>query len=285
VKTLKEKYAVKSPLYTAEKNRSALLRHEYDALVFLSRFHLAGVPKVSFLDSENCLLGMEYIEGKRPSPTDYSIQAIVDFCNSLNAVFKCDPTFGFAVDSVTSSQDIISQIRQRISIAPKDISHFSHWQEIEKLLGTCIEELTIQDVDFTSQTYSLSDLGLHNIIDNGSQFYFIDYEYFGSDSPYKLLSDFLIHPNNDSLTSYKKFIAHNLLDSFALEVKGLLELLPFISLKWATITQKRLDRMRVKNLDSSEILTQSKLVEKYIWLSQLRGYSLLDYIFNDKIGP
>ena len=44
---------------------------------------------------------------------------------------------------------------------------------------------------------SPSDLSLKNFIKAKNEIYFIDYEYFGIDNAVKLLSDTILHPNNN----------------------------------------------------------------------------------------
>lgn len=92
-----------------------------------------------------------------------------------------------------------------------------------------------QNIVFTKHTFSISDLGIHNMLLTQNSYFFIDFEFFGRDSFEKMVGDFLLHPRNTfSKTEVEDYISRISSES-TWDYNNLKPALLLLSLKWATI--------------------------------------------------
>lgn len=88
-------------------------------------------------------------------------------------------------------------------------------------------------------TLSPSDFGFHNALRRrDGSILLLDFEYFGTDDPAKMISDFLLHPAMELSESLKRSYTEGMLECFG-EDRGLPDRLalsyPLFGLKWCTI--------------------------------------------------
>lgn len=201
------------------------LETEFSSLEFLKKNKLDCVPKPIIKDSRNNCAIYEYVNGEKiTKPAKNDIIAATDFVAKLKqlASAKPRPIFNPASDACFSFQDIINIIERRLgrlsslSSAQKtsnkkndEVFEEMHifLEESFKPAYASILEWTKQEakaagIDFAEeldselQTLSPSDFGFHNALKKpDGSLVFLDFEYFGYDSPMKLISDFLLHDN------------------------------------------------------------------------------------------
>ena len=222
--------------YTRRKRN---LEHELEAHSVLSSSGTIPIPQL--VGSSNTIPSILYrwIDGKEPQNLDYARTFLADSFVVLRNLFRQSPSKKLAVDSVTSTLDIITQINRRhetiqnISGLPKDIVKL-----IEDMRQKILSNLP-RNLDFPLSTLSFSDHGIHNLIQaNSGTFYFIDFEFFGNDSISKLICDLHLHPQGIFSSDSLKQLHQTLSDGGDLESSyGVL--LPSLALKWLYIVLRR----------------------------------------------
>jgi hypothetical protein len=97
--------------------------------------------------------------------------------------------------------------------------------------------------------------------------FFVDFEFFGKDSPQKLILDFILHPRNEFDDHSNTLFVEDLSKCFEVELKLLEVWFPLIALKWASILMRRLEFLTASNEDTQKITDTNELFEAYIELS------------------
>ncbi len=161
-------------------------------------------------------------------------------------------------------------IKNKLEIEiPKIINYF------EKKWPTNIEK----KLKKSNQILSPSDFGLHNIILNKNNVYFIDFEYFGWDDPVKLTSDFILHPAMTLSTGQKKYWVQSLVKLFTDDTNFLFRLrnsFYLYGIIWCLIL---LNEFLPNKLENRNIYTLNPVKLNTIQNSQLnKSITLLKYI-------
>ncbi|MBU1199363.1 MAG: hypothetical protein KKF46_00830 [Nanoarchaeota archaeon] len=195
------------------------LKTEYSSLEFLRKNKVVCIPEPIAKDSDNNCAVYEFVKGKKVvSPKEDTVQ-IINFVAQLKklALTKPRPIFPSASDACFSFQAIVDIIERRLkklnitkSRNEKDqlfkgLHEFlknDFNQTYIKIIKWAKEQANKSSIDFAKelepefQTLSPSDLGFHNSIKTtNGKLMFIDFEYFGYDSPMKLICDFIHHDN------------------------------------------------------------------------------------------
>lgn len=175
-------------------------------------FH--SIPNVIAVDRKMNMAVYSYIEGYKYETHEYfNIAKVVDFIISLQdeKVHNIFLSFADAADASFSLNEIFADIERRFdrlsnhkSINSTAFSNF-YFNELLPFYGeekdAAIERSTNYGIDSATllddhlKILSPSDFGLHNIIISGDgRLNYIDFEYFGWDTPEKCINDFLLHP-------------------------------------------------------------------------------------------
>lgn len=218
----KNKYIGK--LYPHTGNSNIIV--ESSAINLLDKFSIQKKSGNIFLDKNKKFAIYPFINGYKQKKMNkkimnHSINFIKDIKNKSSNNFKFN-----ASASCFAFIDIKNQIFNRLELLkyhkknnkklnffiknkliieiPKIINYF------EKKWPTNIHE----NLKKSYQILSPSDFGLHNVILNKKNIYFIDFEYFGWDDPAKLTSDFILHPAMDLTIQQKKYWVQSLIKLF-----------------------------------------------------------------------
>ena len=256
------------------------LRREASALNFLQQHHIPCVPKMLYSNEDLGFIVMEFITGERPISNRDSIVAMLRFIEILKDLYQVDPSFTYAIDAGTSDDEIRNQIRGRLSeVGAESIELVTKIKNlIKEKRGTSIQEVLTSDL-----TYSVSDLGVHNSLLRQGDFYHFDLEFFGKDSPYKLVGDFLLHPQNDfSYGDNSLFLEKSML-IFGLYEERLGRFVSLLSAKWTLICSKRLKKMIETNVDNEALQAQRDLVGYYLRMAEIFAHSNEWEILLDKV--
>jgi len=267
-------YLLKRYLGDDNRSRKSCSRERY-ALRILQEYGVRNTPKLmEELSSEkiNC---MEYIKGSTP-PSDIStVISIIEFQRTMIEVHLWLKEGGkdipLAVDAAFSSEEIVTQVGQRLKGGAKESE--SDWklvaQGLEHLKSSRIHHLD-DKVTKIARVLSQKDIGRHNMLDGEDQRkYFIDFEFFGVDSPQKLIIDFLLHPQNTFDFSANEMFCSTLIDLYGLNVKSLTHWIPAISLKWATIMLRRMEILGKEGTEESRLSDSRQLFARYVELAGL----------------
>lgn len=243
------------------------LQREIAALDFLSKFCSSSIPELFFANVELGIIAMEYIDGDKPQPNKHSMQGILDFVFELHKIYEIDSSFGYAVDAGLSYKDLLKQISRRLnSLEGSDLQ--LPLPKISKLLDSLLKRVQEEEF-FCELTYSVSDLGLHNILLRQEQFCFIDLEYFGKDNSLKLVGDFLIHPQNTFSREENYCFLERSRQYFGFSDSQLKAILSLLALIWSLICAKRLEMMTKEETDSLALEMQRERVGYYLEMVEL----------------
>jgi hypothetical protein len=224
--------------YKGDKQRiGRMLSREQRAISFLREHGIPNVPEILEVRKDLGLVVYRWIEGIAPLANHETMKAIIDLYSALDEIHESGAIFDNAIDAAFSIKDISLQISTRIQQFQTSYGSLS----VSDLCARLSERLHLcnpnqaQSSNFTRFTLSVSDLGAHNIIFSGSDYTFIDFEFFGTDSVNKLVGDFLLHPRNEfNEVDISRFIesASQISNWDANELN---EVMPLLTLKWAVI--------------------------------------------------
>lgn len=227
--------------YKGDKIRvERMLSREVGSIKFLRNFGIKNIPEIVEIQHELGLLIYLWIEGKEPHPDSKSMDELIDFCTSLKEIYSLENSFENSIDAVFSLGEIESQIFSRIQDLEKTFSS----NEVNILCSNLREKLLSyvkikRNITFINKTFSVSDLGTHNMIRSKEKCFFIDFEFFGLDSVNKMVGDFVLHPkNNFHQIDISRFIS-SISNVFRWDPTELMEILPLLTLKWALIAFMR----------------------------------------------
>ena len=254
-----------------ERKRISLDR-EVRSLDFLRTKNVTCVPKIIQVHEDKYLAFLEYLPGEVPASNKDTLSQIVTFVKMLKIIHDQDDSFPDAVGCVKGITDFVIQIEKRLAslktLMPKSILIQEAYDVLSKLSSLNY------DSDFPSDTYSVSDFGTHNMLQINGSYKFLDLEFFGADSPVKLIADFLLHPRNKFPKPLRDIFYDDLKKFFDIDDSAVIELLPLNALNWALIVLRRLEfhkdskKLGVEN----EILS---LARSYLRKSQFSGKQIL----------
>jgi len=246
---------------------------EIDALEFLKSKNIKEIPELLLVNKTDHIIVMEYLEGKSPNPDKDSMEAILNFSKLLDEVYRNDDKFNYAIDGISKSSDLLIQIEDRlVSLAKDNVGGELIAQAKDSLLRLANLNL---DSKVWNPTYSVSDLGLHNMVKGQEGFRFFDLEFFGADSPIKLIGDFLLHPKNNFPNHLCHRFFMELKQFYGVTESAIVASLPLIALKWFTIVLPR--SLAAENLTSKGSERETfALAQKYLVMSRATGDELLN---------
>lgn len=199
---------------------------------------------------------LEYINGQTPKQSVKVNSEILESMVQLAELYQLDTSFKDAVDACYSTEDILSQIRKRIMNLGNSLT--SQFDKLQKILAL-LEKREPLFFSNGTLTYSMSDIGVHNIIQSEQGLKFLDLEFFGKDSAVKMLLDYLLHPKNSMSREIRSQTIEFGEAVFGIDLDLMISVAPLLAAKWATIVSRRLNSM-----------TQEE--ERYKILQDLRGY-------------
>ena len=227
--------------YLGDKNRiNRMISREVESIKFLRSFGIENIPEIVEIQYELGLIIFKWIDGEETFSDSESLEGLINFCISLKEIYHLGNEFENSVDAVFSIRELEIQILNRI----QELESTFHFTEVKELCN-CLREKLFTHIKkkksaiYTNKTFSVSDLGIHNMIKSKSGFYFIDFEFFGLDSTNKMIGDFVLHPKNKfNEVDLSRFINH-VSNKFEWDSGELIDILPLLTLKWALIAYVR----------------------------------------------
>ena len=227
--------------YIGDKFRiERMLSREVESIKFLRSFGIENIPEVIEIQYELGLIVYRWIDGNEPHPDSKSMNELVNFCISLKEIYNLGNSFENSIDAVFSFSELESQISNRIQELEKTFPSL----EVNDLCHSLREKLRAcmnikKNTSFTNKTFSVSDLGTHNMIASKRGSCFIDFEFFGLDSVNKMVGDFVLHPKNKFNQNDISIFVSSVSNTFEWDSDELMEILPLLTLKWALIAYAR----------------------------------------------
>lgn len=191
---------------------------------FLRYCHANGitnVPQPLARDEASGLSLFSWCEGRKGMRADAGTSACVDkICAFLQALRDAwakapDTNMPPASDACLNLRDHLILTERKINVACNNLKEQGNLpladavrafmeEKVLPLLETTLESIhrqaspqeLISPLPLQCQFPSPSDFGVHNALIHGEQFFFVDFEYAGRDSPAKLLCDALCQPDN-----------------------------------------------------------------------------------------
>jgi tRNA A-37 threonylcarbamoyl transferase component Bud32 len=217
-----------------------MLTREVESIQFLRNSGIQNIPEIVEIQRELGLITYLWIEGKEPHPNSQSMDELINFCISLKEVYSQGNSFDNSIDAVFSFTELESQISNRIQDLEKTFPSLEVNDLCHSLRGKLRACMNIKkNTSFTNKTFSVSDLGTHNMIASKIGNYFIDFEFFGLDSVNKMVGDFVLHPKNKFNQNDISIFVSSVSNTFEWDSDELMEILPLLTLKWALIAYAR----------------------------------------------
>lgn len=244
-----QSYAVKN--YSSRVDAMSRQEREWEALVFLDEFIPDLAPLPIWRANEEPIAIHSWIHGSKPQLGPETVDAMIGILEALQNSYKSiafDHQFPMAVDSISNTDDLSRQVLGRIKSHERDddsdiaqtSSHIKH--QLINLNTTLSRHGGDARPDMT---LSPSDFGPHNMIhqNRGTKYSLIDLEFFGTDDIHKLIGDTILHPQTFWTTGLLGQFLEAATSALGINQKWLMELLPFLSLKWSTIVLGRMARL------------------------------------------
>ena len=254
-------------VYKGDDARKKVSRdRELSSYRFLHAKGFTKLPKLyeEIVVSDGILL--EYINGQTPTHSSKVNGEILESMRQLALLFRLDSSFKDAVDASYSTEDIVSQIQNRMNnLGNLPTSQFGELQEILALLEEQ-EPLVFSNETFT---YSMSDLGVHNTIQSKQGMKFLDLEFFGKDSAVKMILDYLLHPKNSMSREIRCETLEFGEDVFGIDLDLVISVTPFFAAKWATIVSRRLNAM-IQEIQEEERHKSIQDFQGYLDLAKMK---------------
>lgn len=240
------------------------MEREVDSLNFLYENKFIFISKLISFNRSKPSICYEWIEGKTPEINSLVKNQVISALVNLNSLYELNPNFPLAIDAISNLSDLKKQITKRLFNAKIFLkNHPATLQALEKAANNKNNNLESYN-DFPINTFSFSDIGVHNMVMNSKfEAYFLDFEFFGADSKIKMLCDLFAHPKTIFSKDEILILARKLFVT-DYEYHCIIKILPEIAVKWALITSRRM---------SNKILVDKK--SAYPSLDQINHF--LDY--------
>ncbi|MBN2459199.1 hypothetical protein JXB28_02850 [Candidatus Woesearchaeota archaeon] len=220
------KLSTKNKIYLAKqyfkhpKEQRNRLEVEYKASEFLHKNQINCIPKPIAKDEKHNIAIYEFVKGKPVAEvTSKDMDCVFEFMSELKklAAIPSSKYLPVAADACFSFQSIVDIIERRLkrleaaaasnnsnsALIFEELNDFlesSFKPNYAKVLEWARKQAAKSKLGFSEEikpelrTISPSDFGFHNTIrKKNGKLVFVDLEYFGTDSPMKLVSDFLLH--------------------------------------------------------------------------------------------
>lgn len=242
-----KKYAVKVLEGTKTRQDSAITRQ------IKAVYHLEGSsiyhPALIAVNPDKAILVFEWVEGRHPNPSENLALEFIRVISVLKEIYLENNESLIAADALEDFTIEILNIENRCALLQRFFSDdfFQIWSlelhaRLDKIKQVCA------NLRFELDTLSFSDFGSHNILQSNDRFYFLDFEFFGSDSSYKMIADIVLHPQNTFSIKNNLLLVDKISKLFSHEESKLKLVLMLLSLKWSTIAFKRFSAVNVKDV-------------------------------------
>jgi hypothetical protein len=237
-------YAVKD--YSGRVNGHERLKQEFSALRLVHRALPAHFPEPLGIAVGGLQAVHSWIKGVQPQLDVSTVAKMLILANDLHLLSHSVTLHDAlpATDQVLTIQDLLDQIGERAGALVS--GSFIVADFIRTNLLPCMQHLPEPDRAIAPPvlTLSLSDFGVHNLLwDEEDQLMrCVDLEFFGWDDAHKLTIDALLHPLADWKSECAEAFLAGAFEIYQLDERRLLDLWPYLNMKWSVITLARAAR-------------------------------------------
>ena len=233
------------------------------------------VPKIIDYDYSAKQILIEYLgNSSEIKMSTNTCLALFEFVKCLNE--NSNKEFSNAKDAYLDEMNVSLDIERRIQQVSKlkligplklyfeEVTHIFLSSSLSTLVNLPFHSVTTSNfVRFISP----SDVGLHNMLLIGHQYYFIDFEYSGYDNPLKFLCDFITNPDNNVDDVLLPQVIDLFQAFFAIPVnEWIFDTLKFFRMKWCLMlieqTQKSLKMGQEQDLNQKMVSKLSSLISR-----------------------
>lgn len=225
--------------YQRKKDRRVRLKQEFNSLKTLNKLGVPNIPKAYFKSSTFKTGIYSFINGSHPKMDDSFIYSLIKMLRYLSLLNKY--YFYPATDSINKCSDLLFQAKQILENLNIEVPNENRYSINEKhqVLVKLIES-GLFDFDLPDKTLILSDAGPHNTLRNQEGIdQFIDFEFFGYDTPYKFVADTLNHPKIKFSQSGSKLFVTEMFKLYNLDYVFFCRVLLASAIKWESIVLRR----------------------------------------------
>lgn len=271
-------YAVKD--YSHREDGDRRLSREWWAVSFLSERLPKRVASAIWRSPVKRVGIYSWVPGIRPSLDENSVAGMLEILCEMETLSSDNLRVQLpkAVDAIRGPNDLVEQVLSRQSFLSKtgDEMIEGYSAQIYLILNQLSTNFAGRDsLENNSPILSFSDFGPHNLVWEPleNQFFAVDLEFFGTDDRHKLIGDTILHPQ----TSWTPHLLEKFLtgaqDAIGTSGSQLDDLLPLLSLKWATIVLAKLVRDGSKDLQNydHEQSSVETLIEHYIRMAGMKS--------------
>jgi hypothetical protein len=231
------------------------LQVEFGGLTFLWKNGVRNIPRPIAADYKNNIAVYAHINGQSIVSSCINrsdIDQVVCFLGILKDVGLCPESLSLPQASAAcfSVIDVENIIETRLKRLGGFVGQQFVGCELQKFISTSFMPIYRQILEWSKgrpgnssrwgrQLLSPSDFGFHNAICvEDDQLVFLDFEYFGWDSPVKIISDFILHPGMELSVALKKYFVQKVVEKLCLTeqvVASLKAMYPLFGLVWCLI--------------------------------------------------
>lgn len=184
------------------------MRRELTFLELTNNLKITSVPSILSKIEKTKIIKLSFIRGNRPDSIDNNlIDQAGNFISKINSPTKPKlSSLKPAIDNYHSARDLLFDIRKRfdnfdeLEFQDPDL-RLTLTQYMTRLKEFFLSEIRnhgadLNTIDFCNTLLSPSDFNFNNTVFGNGVLSFIDFEYSGYDSSFKLCLDFLLQPNH-----------------------------------------------------------------------------------------
>lgn len=272
-------YALKLyPPVTANDKRHRAKR-EIEFLLYMQNIGIDCVPRLVEYSFESNWSLIDWVDGSKPETcTPETLKAAANFISKINQCGIDKTIFArkSASDAFVSIESICNNILKRFDNALYKLMQEKdkHKEVIEWLKNVFSKRLAKEMEILTSKAHyshwcdkslysilSPSDVGTHNMLNQSSKYFFIDFEYAGRDDLSKTIGDWILNPNHNLDQSSGEILTNELvkkLPSCASSVERYQDCRSLIVHAWCLIMLKKLFNNEYKEKDNKYIFERAR---------------------------
>jgi hypothetical protein len=223
--------------YQRKRDGRTRLKQEFNSLKTLNKLGVPNIPKAYFKSSTFKIGTYSFISGSHPKMDKSFIYSLIKMLRDLSLLNK--DFFYPATDSINKCSDLLFQAKQILENLNIEVPNENSINERHQVLVKMIES-GLFDFDLPDKKLILSDAGPHNTLRNQEGIdQYIDFEFFGYDTPYKFVADTLNHPKIKFSQSSSKLFITEMFKLYNLDYVFFCRVLLASAVKWESIVLRR----------------------------------------------
>jgi len=242
---LDQKKIVLKEYYTSEKDKFDRFTKETNFYKHIKKYQIKNTLVLIDSNLDKKINIFEFVEAKKPKQKNINLDLILQCANFINSLNK-ESSLDNASEACFSIEDHINSVGNRFSSfgflkningvgrkAYKFINDTLYSDFLKEKKDILENENVYMD---ETKIVSPSDFGFHNsILDKSGKLIFLDFEYGGIDTPYKLICDFFSQPDYEIDSKHIEIFVEKLSLKKSINISTIKRLLSIYRIKWSLI--------------------------------------------------